>query len=145
MKITVDFNALDRAVEVMGAKRKKFSTFSLEEFFTTYQSHFKYQPNRKAGNAKDDIYTEDWENISREYRASVGWGCEKCGVILNKHKNLLHTHHKNGVKGDNSASNLTELCILCHSEEPNHGHMAKSVTLEKRNKIIRLRREQKIV
>lgn len=124
-------------------KSSVFSAFSLEEFFTEYQPLFKHQPKRKAGNAKDDNYTKDWQNISKEYRASVGWGCEKCGVILNDHKSLLHTHHKNGVKGDNSATNLAALCILCHSEEPNHGHMAKSVTFEKRNKIIRLRREQK--
>jgi hypothetical protein len=38
-------------------------------------------------------------------------------------KDLLHVHHINGVKSDNSEMNLRVLCQYCHGEQPNHEHM----------------------
>ncbi|WPU32705.1 HNH endonuclease [Pseudoalteromonas piscicida] len=49
--------------------------------------------------------------------------CEQCGVELSQYKRLLHTHHINGVKTDNSISNLRALCLDCHKKQPKHEHM----------------------
>src|SRR5690606_8629747 len=58
-------------------------------------------------------------------------------------KRLLHTHHINGVKHDNSASNLICLCADCHRKEPFHGHMyIKHTDMQTIN---RLRAEQGIL
>lgn len=116
-----------------------FNNFSLDEFFTTYQAYFKHKPKRKAGEQKDGAYSGTWKEKSRKYRESVFWTCESCGIDLNNNKNLLHSHHKNGVKSDNSKSNLQALCIECHAEQPNHN---MRVTLSQKQILRKLRTEQ---
>jgi hypothetical protein len=116
-----------------------FSRFSLEEFFATYSSLFPHMPSRMAG-GNDSVYTEDWPDISRRYKADRLFRCESCGVDLANHRQLLHTHHKNGVKTDNRTSNLEALCADCHRRQPAHDGMF--VRHEDMQLITRLRREQ---
>lgn len=97
-----------------------FNNFSLQKFFETYQAHFKYKPSGRAGERRDGTYLDDWAERSRQYRASVFWKCESCGLDLSGNRHLLHSHHRNGVKSDNSNSNLQALCIECHSRQPKH-------------------------
>jgi len=118
---------------------KAFTEFNIAEFFTTYSSFFASLPSRFAGE-EDGGYTDDWSMISAKYRASKNYSCELCGVELSKHKNLLHTHHKNGVKTNNAISNLQALCIDCHRKQANHEHLF--VHHEDMVLINRLRREQ---
>lgn len=113
-----------------------FKGFSLDEFFTVYESHFKYKPKREAGKDKDGTYSSTWKKKSREYRESVDWTCESCGVDLSAHRKLLHAHHKNGVKSDNSFLNLQALCIECHSLQPKHN---LKVTYNQKQTLQRLR------
>jgi Cu2+-containing amine oxidase len=42
----------------------------------------------------------------------------------------------NGVKSDNSITNLKVLCVECHSEQPNHGH----IKANKLREILEIRR-----
>lgn len=102
-------------------KQEVYHNFNLEEFFNSYQTYFKNLPadigQDKAG------YADDWDNISKQYRQSQRWCCEQCHVNLENHKRLLHTHHINGVKHDNSWHNLKALCTECHSRQHFHGHM----------------------
>ena len=49
--------------------------------------------------------------------------CKSCRVDLSEQKRLLHVHHLNGEKSDNSAGNLIVLCADCHRKEPHHGHV----------------------
>lgn len=117
-----------------------FREFSLETFFATYQAYFKYKPRRRAGEDKDGTYSSDWTTISKHYRASVLWRCENCGVDLKNNRCLLHTHHKNGVKSENSTSNLQALCIECHDQQPNHN---LNVSVDNKQTLSRLRLKQK--
>lgn len=119
-----------------------FSRFSLAVFFSTYSSFFPHMPNRLAGE-NDSLYTPDWPVISGKYRADRDFCCESCGVKLSNHKNLLHTHHKNGVKTENRKSNLQALCVDCHRKQPSHDHLF--VRHSDMQLITRLRREQSIV
>jgi len=109
-------------------KVEVFNNFSLDEFFKTYEALFRYKPKREAGKDKDGAYSKNWDNISSNYRASVGWKCESCNVDLTGHKNLLHTHHKSGVKSDNSSKNLEALCVECHANQEYHHHMKAPVS-----------------
>lgn len=120
-----------------------FKAFSLEEFFERYKPHFKKKPSRKAGKGSADGYPEDWAEISSRFRESRNWQCENCKVNLESHKSLLHTHHKSGVKSDNTLSNLEALCILCHAEQPHHQQMKKGIKAEDRKKVLDLRFTQK--
>lgn len=114
-------------------KKELFDRFSLETFFDEYQQFFKYKPKYGAGKVKSK-YTDNWSEVSIRYRDSVSWVCENCNIDLTQYAELLHTHHINGVKQDNSSSNLKALCCECHAKEPNHGHMGIS---EKQKSLLR--------
>jgi|GEM_PF-636511 len=115
--------------------------FSIEEFFETYKSHFKQKPTYTDETAPTGGYAANWAEISKSYRQSVNWVCEKCNVDLSGqgHKSLLHVHHKNGVKGENNRSNLEALCQLCHSDQPQHAHM--HIKPSDKAKLLELRRQ----
>lgn len=114
-----------------------FNTFTLEEFFTYYETAFRQIPENIGQNTGG--YSKNWAEISKEYRQSVNYCCEHCGVNLSNYPNLLDVHHKNGVKQDNNKYNLKALCKLCHSKEDLHEHMivsdeAKSIIQKLRTK-----------
>ena len=106
-----------------GPQRKEFvSSFELADFFDTYSSFFKYMPTGVADRENVD-YSDDWPKISRAIKEQYKHTCQQCGLKLDQHKKLLHVHHINGVKTDNSGRNLTPLCADCHRKQPHHQHM----------------------
>ena len=121
------------------ARLQVVNSFDLIEFFTTYSSLFKRLPKQNSRNMQKG-YSQDWSKISEKVRASVDYQCQNCGVSLISNKNLLHVHHKNGEKSDNSDNNLIALCSDCHRKEPFHGHMF--VSHKDTQKINHLRNEQ---
>lgn len=98
-----------------------YQQFELSDFFAEYESTISEMPpylgQDQAG------YTSNWEQISQNLRQNRHWTCEQCHVDLSGHRGLLHVHHIDGVRQHNVLSNLKVLCLLCHSEQPNHGHM----------------------
>jgi hypothetical protein len=116
--------------------------FKIEEFFSTYSSVFKILPRELIEQAKKG-YSRDWKEISLRRRSEAGYICQGCNVNLESKKSLLHVHHINGEKSDNSSVNLVVLCADCHRKEPYHGHMC--VSLKHVQSINHLRREQGIV
>jgi hypothetical protein len=116
--------------------------FDMDEFFQTYSSFFPHLPRRKAQDAVEG-YTQDWAKISSHYRVEHDFICEECIVHLKNHRHLLHVHHINGVRSDNSLVNLKALCIDCHSKQNFHEHMY--VSHEERQIIIQLRNEQSLI
>ena len=113
--------------------------FDLEAFFDTYQSFFPHMPRRRAG-AFDGQYTADWGEVSRRYKETKNFTCESCYLDLRAASHLLHVHHINGVKTNNSPANLKALCIECHSQQPDHKHI--TISDENAQRIAELRWEQ---
>ncbi|WP_116688783.1 HNH endonuclease [Pelagibaculum spongiae] len=115
--------------------------FDVGEFFSCYSSLFKFMP--KQAQQAEKGYSEDWKEISAEVRRSASYVCESCNLNLSQHKRLLHVHHKDGVKHNNSRSNLAVLCIDCHRKEPHHQHMF--IKHHDTQLINQLRREQSVI
>ena len=104
----------------------------LEEFIisgSTDQglSQIKILNNKAAGTTSGDKYgyVANWAEISLSYRASLNWKCECCNIGFsdNRNRHLLHTHHIDLNKQNNMTYNFKALCVICHSNQPNHGHM----------------------
>ena len=113
--------------------------FDLEAFFDTYKSFFPHMPRRRAGQF-DGQYTADWGGVARRYKETKNFTCESCHLDLRNALSLLHVHHINGVKTNNSPSNLKALCIQCHSQQPDHQHI--TISDENTRRIAELRWEQ---
>ena len=118
-----------------------FNEFKLDDFFAHYSTLFESFP--KAIADKRGGYTSDWDSISLDYRQQKNYCCEACNVNLSDNRNLLHTHHINGVKRDNSTNNLQALCVDCHRKQPSHEHMR--VRSSEVHLINKLRRSQQIL
>ena len=76
----------------------------------------KHLPKADAANAPSGAYTSDFSEISRKVREAANWKCSECSIEMKHCKSGLHVHHINGVKSDNSLSNLKVLCALCHRD-----------------------------
>ncbi|MCF1457094.1 MAG: HNH endonuclease [Shewanella sp.] len=120
-------------------KNEIFTSFSFEKFFEAYSSYFKSLPKSTVG-FQSGGYTADWPSISAKLRSELDYTCEQCGVNLTGNTKLLHVHHINGNKADNSRNNLRALCADCHKKQPHHGHLF--VSNEDTLKINEYRREQ---
>ena len=70
-----------------------------------------------------NAYPQTGDQLVLELREKNQYCCYKCKVDLNKNKSLLHVHHLNGRKDDNSKSNLIPLCVVCHSRQNGHSFM----------------------
>lgn len=118
-----------------------YKGFTLDAFFKTYSTKFRYLPKRNTN--RKGAYSDDWAEISRSFRARKNWTCEECRVDLTDARNLLHTHHEDGNKHNNIASNLRALCIDCHRKQAMHDSMV--VSRSDMEAILRLRREQELL
>jgi len=87
----------------------------------------------------NDGYVLDWKSISNRRRAEKDYTCEECKVRLRDQLKLLHVHHIDRDKLDNSPQNLRVLCVVCHSNCEGHEHLAETISPSERT-FIELRR-----
>ena len=105
-----------------------WESFSLQDFFAEFATLFASKPQYSDETAPKGGYAKDWHQIATKIKQQHNWSCDKCGVNLSDHRSLLHGHHKNGVLYDNRLSNIDVLCLLCHSEQPDHQWMKPSIS-----------------
>ena len=126
---------------VTGSKSAIWEGFDIANFIRSYQTFFYNKPDRDQYANVASTYVSEWPKISKSYRERRGWKCEECNVDLRSHRRLLHSHHINGVLSDNTDRNLQALCVLCHSNQPQHGHLR--CTNDEKITIEQLRRAQR--
>lgn len=95
-------------------KLSQYSDMTFKEFADLLEK------SRLNSEIEPDIfgYTSDWDKISRQYKESKDYTCEKCGLKVSNcfDRMYIHCHHKDGDKLHNDFSNLQCLCIKCHSQ-----------------------------
>jgi 5-methylcytosine-specific restriction endonuclease McrA len=66
----------------------------------------------------NNLYGEDWKEISNKVRTRDNWTCQDCKKNFEKKKYLLHTHHiiELSKGGNNTNTNLKSLCKDCHDK-----------------------------
>lgn len=107
-------------------KRKIVNQFSIPEFFRKFpKSVFSVTPTHTSDTAPINDYSHNWPEISEKIRQERNYTCDNpsCRIQLEHDKKFLHVHHINGLKNDNTRSNLRVLCIRCHAHEPGHAHI----------------------
>lgn len=104
-------------------RHKVRNEFEITEFFETYSSCFPHLPKRDAPEKGSGAYTSDWKEVSDRVRTAAGWQCDACKIDLSTHRYLLHVHHIDGNKGNNTGANLRPLCAACHRDQPFHSSM----------------------
>ena len=111
------------------------ANFSLQTYLDENDGTFnvmKFIPKHTSKTMQSGAYTDDFPKISTDMRKNVNWKCSKCNVDMTSMKKGLHVHHRNGVKSDNSPSNLMVLCALCHKNiDQFHGHMHVARDIER--------------
>lgn len=111
------------------AERLQFvQMFSLQAFFATYpRDLIAVKPDHTSDTAPLNDYPANWNGISAAFKASNGYRCMQCQLVLGgSDSRYLHVHHRNGQKNQCQPSNLEVLCIRCHAEQPQHEHMKES-------------------
>lgn len=108
--------------------------FNIKEYLEENRGNltvWKHLPKFKASDKVSGTYTVGFIEISRRKREKNSWKCSTCKVDMNEKKEGLHCHHINGVKSDNSWSNLKVLCALCHKNvDEYHSHMTVRPEIE---------------
>ena len=126
-----------------GSRHHVWQSFNIARFFETYSTSFAHLPRSIGPRVSGNDYTADWAEVSAYVRRRSDFKCDDCGLVLADHRHLLHVHHVNGVKQDNTAINLRPLCADCHRKQPLHEHMF--ISAADMRLLTRLRREQGIV
>jgi hypothetical protein len=104
------------------------SQFTIQRFFEKFpRSLLSARPGIDADSAPITNYPQDFGNTSKRVREQRGWRCECCRRDFSRtgDRQYLHVHHQNGMKNENFEGNLQVLCLGCHANQPQHGHLKK--------------------
>jgi hypothetical protein len=104
-------------------RAEALSEFDLQKFFEDFKSIFRCLPIYTSDTFPQGDYPVNWARVSWETRSKAGWVCSCCGVNCSEKTGLLHTHHRDGNRGNIRPSNLEVLCLACHKARPFHASM----------------------
>ena len=98
--------------------------FRIAGFFAAYGKTLVTKlPRHDANTAPLNTYSTEFSALGDRIKAERGYHCCTCGIDLADHRQYLHAHHKNAQKHDSRPDNIAILCVACHAEQYNHGHI----------------------
>lgn len=102
--------------------------FTISDFFSKYpKSLISVKPKYNSDTAPLNTYSKNWSDISQKMKKQYNYQCQNCQIdLVGKFSKFLHVHHIDGQKNNNEEFNLKVLCVRCHANEPQHGHMKAS-------------------
>ncbi|CAA6810426.1 MAG: Unknown protein [uncultured Sulfurovum sp.] len=107
------------------------ANFDLRKFHQQNSSFFDFDTSsmEKEEDAKPNVYSRKWTQISNQIKTKYDYTCQECGWRPKTvyQKKFIHTHHQNGDKHNNRQDNLKVLCIKCHSEVDTYHTRIKSL------------------
>ena len=110
-------------MKTKAGRAEVLSDFDLTKFFSDFRSIFRCLPLYTSETFPEGDYPPNWARISWETRARANWICSCCSVNCSKNTALLHTHHRDGNRGNVRPSNLEVLCLACHKARPFHADL----------------------
>ena len=122
-KIELKLDLCKNCIDELKGRGLWIEPFSLNEYFNKNDSQVPQTIRRIETVTEVQNYTPNQDDLSREYRKAANFICQKCGVDCSKVPSYLHLHHRDGDRSNNDHSNLSILCIECHSREPMHEHL----------------------
>ena len=103
------------------------NSFSIKSYLDAPIQHIQpYITNELDMATIPSSYADNWSDISKKRKEYYKWICQECFYDLNNFKKYLHTHHINADISNNKHENLIVLCIVCHAEQFQHGHIKQS-------------------
>ena len=85
--------------------------FNISDFLEQFNTKISITPRYTSENQPTNVYPDNWNEISWNYRKFKNWKCEECGKEMINDKGNLHVHHINGNTFDTNPSNLEAICI----------------------------------
>lgn len=144
-KDNVEMKLCKNCVEILKKKGIYSTPFFLKKYYEKNDSYTPKTIKKIEKVRKIQTYSPNQKHISLEYRKANNFVCQICSVKCGESSGLLHLHHKNGNVADNDRSNLSVLCVDCHSKQPRHGRvLANSKFKQQVDMITKLRKEQGI-
>lgn len=129
-KLNICKNCLKKFLGKSFASDEDVANFDLRKFHQQNSSFFDFDTSsiEKGEEAKPNLYSRKWTQISNQIKTKHDYTCQECGWKPNNHyeKRFIHTHHQNGDKNNNGEDNLKVLCIKCHSEVDTYHTRIKS-------------------
>ena len=114
-------NGFPNVYEYFNAARNNIEEkFRMPEFFEKFGKINLPESTHTGGR---DGYTRDWSKVALREKEKAGWRCHDCKEDFRDKRQLLHVHHKSGVKSHNVSDNLEVVCSTCHAKKPGHRHM----------------------
>jgi len=118
-KLHVCKNCLSYFLQKKYASNTDVQNFNLKDFHKQNRGFFNFDTSslEKGEDAKPNVYSRKWNEISTKLKIKKDYTCENCGWrAKNRYEQrFIHTHHQNGDKQNNKMDNLKVLCIECHA------------------------------